>query len=140
MLEAAMRSPSACNTMPWEFFVVRNGELKRRFVEVSPYCRQVLQAPVCIVVCARPDLQEAKCSPYWQQDCGAAIENLLLAATDLGYGACWCGLYPSKGRAEAVQAILGCQCLPIAFITVGLPDEVPAVEKKLPWERVHELP
>lgn len=139
MLEAAMRAPSACNTRPWEFFVIRDAALKRRLAAVSPYCRQVIQAPVCIVVCGRPDLQEAVCSPYWQQDCGAAIENLLLAAVDLGYGTCWCGLYPSAGRAEAVEEILGCQGVPTALITVGVPDEVPPPRKELPLERIHYM-
>ena len=33
---------------------------------------------------------------YWIQDLAAASENILLAATVLGLGSVWCGVYPGK--------------------------------------------
>lgn len=41
-------------------------------------------------------------SRYWVQDCSAATENLLLAATTLGLGAVWLGVHPREERALCV--------------------------------------
>lgn len=125
MLEAAMMAPSACNTRPWEFFVVRDFDAKEKIRCSSPYMQMLKSAPVAIVVCGRPDLQEGKCNEYWPQDCGAAIQNILLQAKDLGYGTCWCGCYPVMSRVEAIQPILNTTSIPVAVIAVGVADETP---------------
>lgn len=139
MLEAAMMAPSACNTRPWEFYVVQDQALKEKLVQISPYIKHMLHAPVNIIVCGRPDLQEGICSTFWPQDCGAAIQNILLEAAELGYGTCWCGLYPSGNRDQAAQALLGCQGVPLAIITVGVPDESPKARGYFDPDRVHYL-
>ena len=124
MLEAAMMAPSACNTRPWEFFVAE-GEAKERLCQAHPYAQMLQTAALAIVVCGRPDLQEGKCAPFWPEDCGAAIQNLLLQAVDLGYGCCWCGCYPNERVMAAVQEMLGTAAVPVALIAVGVPDEAP---------------
>ena len=128
MLEAAMLAPSAKNCRPWEFVVVKNRELMLKMPEVSPYIRMMDTASLAIVVCGRPKDQEGKSGAYWPQDCGAAIENLLLCALELGYGTCWCGLYPSEGRGEAMRELIGADgsVMPMAVIAVGVADEEPA--------------
>ena len=125
ILEAAMMAPSARNTRPWEFFVVTNREILEKFTEAHPYTTMLRTASAAIVVCGRPDLQEGVCAGYWPQDCGAAIENLLLQAKALGYGTCWCGCYPVMKRSEALQKILDVTSIPLAVIAVGKADEVP---------------
>ena len=82
-------------------------------------------ASLAIVVCGRPEDQKGVVSGYWPLDCGAAVENLLLQAVDLGCGACWCGCWPSP-RAAALQEILNTQSVPVALVAVGVPDESPA--------------
>lgn len=126
MLEAAMMAPSARNTRPWEFFVVENPELKAKLRAAHPYSSMLETAALAIVVCGRPEDQAGICLEYWPLDCGAAIENLLLQAAALGYGACWCGCYPALDRAEAIQAVLDTRSIPAALISVGVPDEAPA--------------
>ena len=124
MLEAAMMAPSAINSRPWEFFVAE-GEAKERLRQAHPYAQMLGTAALAVVVCGRPDLQEGKCPPFWPQDCGAAIQNLLLQAAALGYGTCWCGCWPVEARAEAVREVLGAAAVPVALIAVGVPDEDP---------------
>ena len=125
MLEAAMMAPSACNTRPWEFVVVESGEVKENIMKVMPYTQMLATAPVAIVICGRPDLQENICEGFWPQDCGAAAQNILLAAKELGYGTCWCGCYPLAQRVEDMQKVLGVNSIPIAVIAVGKADETP---------------
>ena len=124
MLEAAMMAPSAHNTRPWEFFVVENPELKAKLRGAHPYSKMLDTASLAIVACARPEDQKGAVSGYWPLDCGAAVENLLLQAVDLGYGACWCGCWPNP-RLSVIQEILHTQSVPVAIIAVGVPDEEP---------------
>lgn len=125
MLEAAMMAPSARNLRPWEFFVVENPELKAQLRAAHPFASMLDTASLAIVVCGRPELQTVVVAGYWPLDCGAAIENLLLQAVALGYGACWCGCWPSP-RISKLQELLNTQSVPVALIAVGAPDEDPA--------------
>lgn len=138
MLEAAMMAPSACNSRPWEFFVVANPGVKARLRAVHPYAGMLEDAALAIVVCARPEDQEGVCAGFWPLDCGAAVENLLLQAAALGYGACWCGCWPRQDRADDVARVLGTQSIPTALISVGVPDEEPLArgyyqDSKVTW-------
>ena len=60
MLEAAMMAPSACNTRPWEYFVVTNRDTISKLQEAHPYTSMLTTASAAIVVCGRPDLQGGK--------------------------------------------------------------------------------
>ncbi|MDO4294267.1 MAG: nitroreductase family protein [Eubacteriales bacterium] len=125
LLTAAMMAPSACNRRPWEFVVVRSAEIKEKIMEVHPFTKMLQTAPAAIVVCGRPDLQEGICEGFWPQDCAAAVENILLAAKELGYGTCWCGCYPAEGRSGLLQQILDVTSVPMAVVAVGQADEAP---------------
>lgn len=120
-----MMAPSAGNSRPWEFVVLENQEIRERIVEVHPYGRPILEAPLAIVICGLPDIQGGKLDGYWPQDCGAAAENILLQALELGYGTCWCGIYPRLERMERVRELLGVTSTPLGAIAVGIPDETP---------------
>lgn len=126
ILEAAMMAPSAVNSRPWEFYVTDKREMLDKLMQAHPASRMLETASLAIVVCARPDLQPKH--NYWPQDCGAAIENILLQALDLGYGTCWCGCYPSEPRTSLVREVLGCESIPVAIIAVGKADESPAAK------------
>ena len=126
LLEAAMLSPSACNSRPWEFIVVRNREILEKIMAVHPYTGMLATASLAIIMIALPDVQNQPImSDYYPQDCGAATENILLQAMELGLGTCWCGVYPKEDRIADMQAILGTTKLPFCIIAVGVPDESP---------------
>ena len=125
MLEAAMMAPSACNTRPWEFFVVESPAVKDRLREVHPFAGMLKTAALAIVVCALPEAQKKMCPGFFPLDCGAAVENLLLQAAAMGYGTCWCGCWPNEEQAEAVREVLGAKSVPVGLIAVGVPDEDP---------------
>lgn len=87
VLEAACLAPSARNSQPWRFIVVQGQEAVEslaRTAFLGP-AQAIGQAPVIIVVCARPGddvIHDGK--EYHLFDVGLAVENMLLAATDLG--------------------------------------------------------
>ena len=57
------------------------------------------------------------------QDCSAAIQNMLLAATGLGLGAVWTGIYPVEERVTGFRRLLGLpeSIVPLALIVIGHP-------------------
>jgi nitroreductase len=81
ILDAARLAPSARNTQPWRFVVVQGREAVEALVSsvFLEHNQVVKKAPVVIIVCANPSDDV-----YYLFDVGLAVENMLLAATDLG--------------------------------------------------------
>ena len=80
-------------------------------------------------------------SRWWLEDGSAAVENMLIAATALGYGSCWLEGY-TLPREEEFKALLGVPAEKrlLTLVPIGVPAESPAPEKKslaevLHWER-----
>lgn len=123
ILTAAMHAPSAVNKQPWHFVVIDRRELMDRIMEVHPYASMLRTASHAIVVCG--DLHQQHDDGYWVVDCGAATQNLLLAAHALGLGGCWVGLHPREGRKEAMASLLGLpdHIQPFALVALGYPEE-----------------
>ncbi len=136
MLEAAMMAPSAVNSRPWEFVVVRSKKKREEIAAVHPHAKMLPQASLGVAVCARPERLPARLNGFWPQDCAAAIENLLLQATALGYGAVWCGVYPVTELVEKVQKLLGVDSVPVAVVAIGVPDEQPKARGYFDPQRV----
>jgi nitroreductase len=87
ILDAARFAPSARNTQPWRFIVVRGKENVENVVTKAffEFNQVVKEAPVLIIASANPsddDVHEGR--EYYLFDVGLAVENMLLAATDLG--------------------------------------------------------
>ena len=137
LLRAAMAAPSAGNGQPWHFVVIRRRETMDRIMSVHPYARMLAQAPVCIAVCADPELERH--AGFWVQDCSAATMNMLLAAHALGLGAVWLGVHPLSDRERAVREILHLppklHCL--ALVAVGHPAARPSPAERFDASRVH---
>ena len=73
------------------------------------------------------------------QSVAAAIENMLLAATSLGYGTCYgTGCLIAREGLERVLGIKPPWRL-IAIVPVGVPKKVPRAPKRKPLEEVSEI-
>ena len=119
ILEAGMNAPSANNRQPWHFIVVDEREKLNAIMEVHPYSRMLEEAPLAIVVCGDTRVS----NQFWQQDCAAAAQNMMLAARALGLGTVWLGVYPDQQRAESIGALFGVpdNIKAMAIIAVGHP-------------------
>jgi len=138
LLRAAMYAPSAGNEQTWHFVVVKDRTKLDNISRFHPFAKMLKQAPLAIVPCCDTGLARYKGS-FWIQGISAAIQNMLLMATHLGLGSCWCGVYPREKLVEKVSAILNLppDIIPAAIVVIGYPAEkVEAPERFLP-ERIH---
>jgi nitroreductase len=150
LLDLARRAPSAGNTRPWSFLVLRDDDVARYWSTTMPdpdarrgfRWQGLLRAPALVVPYVRPDdyaeryaepdkaatglgaSAEAWPVPYWWVDGGAVVQNLLLAASAAGLGACLFGQFDHE---PAVRDAFGVPDDRRALGTVALgwpaPDE-----------------
>ena len=125
VLEAAMMAPSACNSRPWSFTVVRNREVLDKIAEAHPHAKMMKMASVAILVTADPSLQSGISEGFYPQDCAAAVQNILLQAADMDLGTCWCGVYPKEKATKSMKEIFELEegIVPFAVIALGKPDQ-----------------
>ena len=123
ILKAGMQAPgSRLGAEPWEFVVVKNKQTLAKLGEIKP---RVTGAPVAIVLVA--NIERAFYKTVWQQDMGAAAENMMLEAVNLGLGGLWNGVAPDEERMGQIGRIIGIDEIsnlkPYCIITVGYPAD-----------------
>jgi nitroreductase len=132
IVDAGRLAATGSNRQPWDFVVVTDRAMIARFKVSGAW---IASAPAVIVVVMDPG------SRWWIEDGAAAIENMLLASTALGYGSCWV-----EGDAllheEQFKNLLDVppEKRVMALIPIGAAAESPAPEKKpleqvLHWEK-----
>lgn len=138
LLKAAMAAPSAMNCRPWEFIVVTAPKKLERFRKRLIFGNR--NAPVAIVVCGNPRLSKNPAARlFWVQDCSAAVENMLVAATALGLGTVWIGVYPVTEFMRTVRQVVGIpsHVIPLCLVYVGYPAEEKPPRTQYDARRVH---
>ena len=135
LLEAAMAAPSSNNLKPWHYVVTTDRKTLDGLAQAHPYGKMLREATLAIAVCADP-----RTSPTgWVQDCSAATENILLAATALGLGSCWVGCHPHEDQKEAIREVL--KVPPnieiLSLLAIGHPGEEKEPRTQFDSSRVH---
>ena len=123
IIKAGMQAPgSRLGAEPWEFVIIKNKDTLAKLGEIKP---RVTDAPVAIVLVA--NIERAFYKQVWQQDMGAAAENMLLETVNLGLGGLWNGVAPDEERMAKIGEIIGIGDItntkPYCIITVGYPAE-----------------
>ncbi len=156
LLAAAHAAPSAHNTRPWRFVVLREADARRTLAEgmAGAYTRdaeadgqppeairqrnrrsieRITQAPAAILACL-----DETCLPasggrgadgerlLLVQSVAASVENLLLAAAAEGLGACWLCAPAFCPRTVSESLSLPAGWTAQALILIGVPAEAPA--------------
>ncbi len=139
LVDAARVAPSAGNAQSWAFVLATEQKTKQALSTAAYDQKWLAEAPAVFVVCA--DMQRAEesygergKSLYCFQDTSAAIENILLAATALGLGACWMGAF----REEEIRKVINAppHMKPVALIPVGYPNESPRARNRRPASEI----
>ena len=137
LLKAAMQAPSAGNQRPWEFIVVEDKKTLEQLSETDPYAKFVAKVPAAIVALGNTD--EMRFPEHWEQDLGAACENILLEAVSQDLGAVWRGVAPLKERMDHITKVfdLPDNIRPYAIIPFGYAKRPYEVEERYDAGRVH---
>lgn len=124
LIIAAKTAPSAGDVQDWEFKIVKENVVKKQLVNIAWNQDFIAQASVVIVVCINfsktdSDYGKRGIELYSIQDTAAATQNILLAATALGLGACWVGAFDE----DRVKEILNLEdnLRPVVIVPVGYP-------------------
>jgi nitroreductase len=133
LLRAAMAAPSASNRQPWQFVAVSDRTTLDKLSEVHQYAKMLKEATLCIAVCGDRN------NKFWEQDCAAATQNILLAATALSIGAVWLGIHPNPEPTRKVVELLQIAetHLPLCLIAVGQPAEQKEPVDRYDADKVH---
>ena len=143
IIDAGRWAPSPLNLQPWEFIVVTDPAIKKQIKEVGEAAKQevmdnegpgwvakyamdwLLEAPVFIIVVADP--KKSGLGGFFGQGNGAiqaaaaCVQNMMLAAADMGLGSLWFTFF----RPEALKAALNIpEHLDVAAVLpVGTPKD-----------------
>jgi len=132
IVDAGRLAATGNNQQPWDFIVVTDREMIERLKVAAEWMEK---AAAIIAVVMDPS------SRWWVEDGSAAVENMLIASTALGYGSCWLEGY-TLPREEEFKELLGVpkEKRLLTLIPIGVPVEWPTRKKKpleevLHWER-----
>ncbi len=89
ILNAGIWAPSGLNNQPWRFVLTCDRQINARLAEQTSYAHIVSGAPSLIAVYLDREIMYDAVKDH--QAAGACIQNMLLAAHELGLGAVWLG-------------------------------------------------
>jgi nitroreductase len=129
IIDAGRLAASGFNHQPWDFIVITHKKMIDQLKSVAPW---IEKAGFVIALVLDPITQ------YWIEDGSAAIENIMIAATALGYGSCWLEGYtqPKEEEFKTLLKVPKDKRL-LTLIPIGVPAEEPEVDKRSLKEVLH---
>jgi nitroreductase len=132
IVDAGRLAATGGNRQPWEFIVVTGRDIIDQLTVAAEWMDKA-GAIIAVVM--------DESSRWWLEDGSAAIENMLLAGTALGYGSCWLEGWTLRLE-DDLKTILDVPAEKrlLTLIPFGVPAEWPTKEKKsleevLYWEK-----
>ena len=105
IIDAGIRAPSGCNAQTTSFILVTNAELRAKIAALFN-AEPVRTAPALIMAVTEKVTFDFGLD-FELEDYGAAVQNILLAATALGYASCWYDGMTRLGCAGQLAELLG---------------------------------
>ncbi|MBQ0119091.1 MAG: nitroreductase family protein [Bacteroidales bacterium] len=139
IMTCALMSPSGKRINPWQFVVITDENKLRRLKDCRSFGSGMFATAMAAVVVAL----DSSLTDTWQCDGAIAAQNILLAATDRGLGACWCHVYQREQAEDIVRDVtnLPDQLTVLCMIAIGHKDEERKLYElaKLPYEKCKML-
>ena len=144
LIDALRWVPSAGNLQSRKFYFVFNEDVRKKLAQTGlkqDFVSFIAHAPLVIVACADHQIAsrygERGIHLYCIQDTAASVQNLLLAAHELGLGACLVGAF----KEEKVREILNLpdNLIPVAIVPVGYPARIPNAPDRVSRQSAVEM-
>jgi len=134
VLDAARWAPSWANTQCVRWVVVRDADTKAKLADTlsagNPAANAIRTVPVVLVACAETGTSGCKGGQprtdkgdWFMFDTALAVQNLTLAAHELGLGTVQVGLFDARKVEELLQVPSGVRV--VELIPLGHPAEQP---------------
>jgi len=147
ILDAAVWAPSPLNMQPWQFTIISSEEKKEEVFQEAERCRKwaveasgwkwlnnytvdfLKAAPVIVLVVGDSkktgvDMFQEEGSVGYQLACGAAIQNMLLAAHAMGLGSLWFTFFDKQEIRKIFD--IPDDKTPVAMVCIGKTAKDPA--------------
>jgi nitroreductase len=136
IVHAGIQAPSGCNAQTTSFVIVDEPALIEKLSAIMSD-RPVFAQAKAVIVCVVAHEAVYHGMSFGPEDCAAAVQNMLLAISALGYATVWTdGALRNENRAEKIAALLG---VPEdkqvrVILPVGVPTEVVMPKEKKPFD------
>ena len=134
ILQAGIQAPSGCNAQTTSFVAVDDPAVITQIGGLLD--KQFVREAAAIIVCVVDPKPAYKDMSFAVEDCAAAVENMLLAITALGYATVWIdGALRADRKAERIAELLG---VPTdrqvrIVLPLGVPVQPGTQREKLPF-------
>jgi nitroreductase len=134
IVEAGIRAPSGCNAQTTSFVIVDDRDLIAEIARILED-KRVVRESSAVIVCVMEEREVYHGMSFGVEDCSAAVENILLAITAMGYATVWLdGALRIERRAARIAELLG---VPDGrevrvVLPVGRPEEDWPQKERLP--------
>lgn len=138
LIDAATKAPSAGNAQPLRYFIIREKELLANVFAQTAWGGHVrpardpkpgITSPTAFIAVCAQNQGDNTAATAAAVDAGAAIQNILLAAADLGLGSCWLGAF---NKAKVNELLKLDKLTAVYLVALGYPAESPVMY------RIHE--
>jgi nitroreductase len=140
LVDVARYAPSAANLQPCEFIIVNKKKLVDEIFQFTRWAGYLGKdgAPIkdkqpVAYIAVLINALKCKKPKYAQADVSAAIQNILLLATEMGLGTCWLGAIDRKSIAQLLKVPKNVSVE--YLVAMGYPDEKSVSE---PMQRSHK--
>lgn len=136
IMEAGLAAPSGCNKQTTSLIAVDDPAILKKLISViDPPVGETAPAAICVLT-QHINAYRDKC--FAVQDYSAAIQNMLLAISELGYQSCWFeGHITDDDRIDLkMAAILNVpeEYHLVCFLPIGISEKEPSAPKKKSFE------
>ena len=137
IVQAGLQAPSGKNAQTTRFVIVDDADLVRKIAGMRDANKAIQQAKAfiaCIIDVKPEAVYEGHA--FQVEDCAAAVENMLLAVTALGYATVWIdGWLRVENRADTIGDLLGLPEGKIirVILPIGVPIEAWPQKEKMPF-------
>ncbi len=138
ILEAGFNAPSAMNRRPYELIVNTDNAFWEDYKKEKPTMEIAKNASLTIIVVG--DSNKNPTMEFLIEDASAVAENMLLAATSLGYASLWAGVKMDSDFAKRLGKDFNLPdgYLPIAVLIIGKSDDKKVQLDRYDPKKIHK--
>lgn len=137
IISAGATAPSGDNAQMWVFISIRE---KRRIAALRTLAPGIIGLPSAVVVMCldhsrQREKPEGKMGVMPRYDIGTALQNILLAAHDVGLGGCAIGSFHEQAISSFLKLPENVE--PCLLVVLGKPKDSPSAPRQRPIEEIH---